>query len=371
MPKIRVLIVDDSVVIRRLLSDCLASDAEIEVAGTAPSGAIALSKIEQVNPDVITLDIEMEGMDGLETLVAIRKRYPKLPVIMFSTLSERGATKTLDALSMGANDYVTKPANVGSVSVGMLRIREELIPKIKALCQKMRAQSAPVVVPVAKEAPKVFDFPAITSSPVEILAIGVSTGGPNALAQMLPRIASNFPAPIVIVQHMPPLFTKMLAERLGAVTGRAAREGEAGAVLRPGEIWVAPGGFHMEVERVGNENRLRLHEEEPENSCRPAVDVLFRSVAKTFGNRALAVVLTGMGYDGKIGAELIRDAGGRVLAQDEATSVVWGMPGAVAQAGLAESVLALDELATEINRRACSHARPPTALQSPQLAHQS
>jgi len=351
MPRIRVLIADDAVVIRRLLSNCLAEDPDIEVVGTAANGQIALARIEQVNPDVVTMDIEMPVMDGLKTLEAIRKTHPRLPVIMFSTLTERGASATLDALSLGASDYVTKPANVGSVGAALLRIRDELIPKIKGLCHRAPAQ--PALVPPragAKARPAAL-------GPAEILAIGVSTGGPNALSALLPGLSKSFPVPIVIVQHMPPLFTRLLAERLGAVSGLPAREGEAGALLRPGEVLVAPGGFHLEVERAADGLRLRTHQGPPENSCRPAVDVLFRSVARVFGDRALAVVLTGMGSDGLHGCECIHEAGGQVLAQDEASSVVWGMPGAVSQAGLAAKVLPLHELAAEINRRVHAGSR--------------
>ncbi len=183
------------------------------------------------------------------------------------------------------------------------------------------------------------------------MAIGVSTGGPKALATLLPGLAKNFPVPVLIVQHMPPLFTRMLAERLAAVSGFTTREGENGALLLPGEVWVAPGGLHLELERSGTTVRLRTQDGPPENSCRPAVDVLFRSVALLYGSRTLAVVLTGMGQDGLRGCERIREAGGQVLAQDEASSVVWGMPGAVSQAGLANRVLPLSQLAFEINRR--------------------
>jgi len=350
MPKIRVLIVDDSVVIRKVVTDCLSSDPDIEVVGTASDGKIGLARITQLNPDLITLDIEMPNLDGLQTLAALRKTHPKLPVIMFSTLTERGGSATLDALSLGANDYVTKPANVGSVSVAMQRIRDELIPKIKGLCRRPAAITS---LPIIRK-------PATTAMPllgrVEILAIGVSTGGPNALAALMPGLAKNFPVPIVIVQHMPPLFTRLLAERIASVAGLPAHEGAAGALLRPGEVWVAPGGFHMEVEKATDGIRLRTHEGPPENSCRPAVDVLFRSVAKVFGSRSLGVVLTGMGQDGLRGCENIREAGGQVLAQDEATSVVWGMPGAVSHAGLAHEVLPLHELAAAINRRVLGKA---------------
>jgi two-component system chemotaxis response regulator CheB len=349
--KIRILIVDDAVVIRRLVSNCLAQDTEIEVVGTAANGQIGLAKIAEVNPDLVTLDMEMPVMDGLQTLAAIRKTYPKLPVIIFSTLTERGARAALDALSLGANDYVTKPANVGSVSAAMEQIRSELIPKIKALCR--RAPTSPAATPSGSEAEarKPIAARPTTLFRPEILAIGVSTGGPNALSALLPGLSRNFPVPIVIVQHMPPLFTRLLAERLAALWAFPAREGEAGALLRPGEIWLAPGGFHMEIAKATDGVRLRTHEGPAENSCRPAVDVLFRSVAQVFGPRSLAVVLTGMGQDGLRGCECIREAGGQVLAQDEASSVVWGMPGAVSQAGLAEKVLPLDELAAEINRR--------------------
>jgi two-component system chemotaxis response regulator CheB len=348
MPKIRVLIVDDAVVIRRLLSDCLSGDPDIEVVGTAPDGQIGLAKIPQLNPDLITLDMEMPVMDGLRTLAAIRKIYPKLPVIMFSTLTERGAGATLDALALGASDYVTKPANVGSVGAAMQRIRDELIPKIKALCR--REFSKPRVTPRFTTSPINGTFESKPLAPVQILAIGVSTGGPNALAALIPDLAKNFPVPIVIVQHMPPLFTRLLAERLASVSGFIAREGESGALLRPGELWVAPGGYHMEVEKTSEGVQLRTHEGPPENSCRPAVDVLFRSVVKAYGSRTLAVVLTGMGQDGLNGCKSIHEAGGQILAQDEATSVVWGMPGAVSHAGLARKILPLHELAAEINR---------------------
>ena len=368
MAKIRVLIVDDSVVIRRMLSDLLASDPDIEVVGTAANGQIGVAKITQLNPDLVTLDIEMPVMDGLETLRAIRKTYRKLPVIMFSTLTEAGAAATLDALSLGASDYVAKPANVGSVGAALERIRVELIPKIKGLCRPAIApRSAGPRSGVGLEIKNSLGTTGIANHRPEVLAIGVSTGGPNALATLMPGLVRNFPVPIVIVQHMPPMFTRLLAERLAVVSGLVAHEGVAGALLRPGEIWVAPGGFHMEVARTAEGVSLRTHEGPPENSCRPAVDVLFRSVAQTYGARSLAVVLTGMGQDGLRGCGNIREAGGQVLAQDEASSVVWGMPGAVSQAGLAHKVLPLSELAAEINRRvqAFPHQNSPSLPPKP------
>lgn len=359
MPKIRVLIVDDAVVIRRLLSDCLAGDPDIEVVGTASNGQIGLARISQVNPDVVTLDVEMPVLDGIATLAAIRQTHPRLPVIMFSTLTERGGAATLDALSKGASDYVTKPANVGSVNTALQRVREELIPKIKALCRR-----SPPAAPIARPglAGGGLRFGDLGARP-DVLAIGVSTGGPNALSALLPGFMRPFPIPIVIVQHMPPLFTRLLAERLQAVSGLPTREGVTGARVRPGEVWVAPGGHHLEVVRQADGVILRTTEEPPENSCRPAVDVLFRSVSRAYGARTLAVVLTGMGQDGLNGCACIRDVGGQVLAQDEASSVVWGMPGAVVHAGLAHRVLPLAEIAHEINRRVAPALppRPPPA----------
>lgn len=346
MPKIRVLIIDDAVVVRRLVADCLAADPEIEVVGTAANGQIGLAKIDQVNPDLVTLDIEMPVMDGFQTLAQIRKVRPTLPVVMFSTLTERGAASTIDALSLGASDYITKPADAGSISAALQRVRDELIPKIKTLC---RRPSATVATP-AKPA-RAFQPAPAASSRVEILAIGVSTGGPTALAVLLPLLQRPFPVPIVIVQHMPPLFTRLLGERLSSVSGHRVREGEAGALLKDADAWIAPGGFHMELQRSPAGVALTTNQNPPENSCRPAVDVLFRSVAQMYGTRSLGIILTGMGQDGLRGCEHIREAGGQVLAQDEASSVVWGMPRAVAQAGLAQKVLPLTELAAEINQR--------------------
>jgi len=344
VPKIRVLIVDDAVVIRRLVSDCLAHDPDIEVVGTASNGQLGLARIVQLNPDVVTLDVEMPVLDGLATLDAIRRTHPRLPVIMFSTLTERGAAATLDALARGASDYVTKPANVGSVTVALQRVREELIPKIKALCRRL-------LPPRGRTLSNSHAPAADPAGPPAILAIGVSTGGPNALSSLLPGLLQPLPLPIVIVQHMPAVFTRLLAERLQSVSGHPTREAVPGVRLEPGTVWIAPGGLHLEVARANDALVLHTHDGPPENSCRPSVDVLFRSVARACGPRSLALILTGMGQDGLNGCACLREAGGQVIAQDEASSVVWGMPGVVVQAGLAHRVLPLSEIAAEVNRR--------------------
>jgi two-component system chemotaxis response regulator CheB len=357
--KIRVLIVDDAVVIRRIVSDVLAEDPDIEIVGTAANGRIALQKITQVNPDLVTLDVEMPDMNGLECLKELRKTHPKLPVIMFSTLTERGANATIEALTYGASDYVTKPANIGSVSIALQRVREQLIPKIKSLCQ---AASPPVPVrtlPPAPPAPTPVPIAGLALAPgvplrrgaIDVVAIGVSTGGPNALAAIIPLIPGNLPVPIVLVQHMPPLFTKFLAERLNSQSALDIREAAGGEELVPGTVYIAPGDYHMVVERKGARVVTALTQAPPENSCRPSVDVLFRSVTETFRSSVLAVVLTGMGQDGLRGCEDIKRWGGSVFVQDEATSVVWGMPGFVARAGLADRILPLADVAPELVRR--------------------
>jgi two-component system chemotaxis response regulator CheB len=403
--RIRVLVVDDAVVVRRMLTDVLSAEPDIEVSGVAANGKIALQKIAQSTPDVITLDVEMPELDGVATLRQIRLTWPKLPVIMFSTLTERGAAATLDALAAGASDYVTKPANVGSVTAALTKIREELVPKVRSLAEasgvaisrppdsgpssraggagdgrgpgaapglgvKPAATSASGLrsaltpsVPLAARPPGAIDkYP-------EIIAIGTSTGGPNALAAVLPALPADLSVPVVIVQHMPPLFTRMLSERLNAQSSLTVVEAQAGMVVKPGSVYVAPGDFHMEVRRSGTLVMLGLVQTPPENSCRPAVDVLFRSVARIYGPRVLGVVLTGMGQDGLRGCESICEAGGRVIVQDEPSSVVWGMPGFVARAGLAEKVLPLEAIAVEIVRRTIvprisPSASPPVTVRS-------
>ncbi|MBB3204855.1 two-component system chemotaxis response regulator CheB [Rhodopirellula rubra] len=359
--KIRVLIVDDSTVIRRLLTQTLSEDPSVEVVGTAPNGKIALAKIPTLKPDVITLDIEMPEMDGLQTLTELRKVDKKLPVIMFSTLTQRGAEGTLDALERGANDYVGKPANVGSVTEAMSRVRGEMIPKLKALCPRFSAFAAPGPTTArtntlnpngAQQSPAITVRPRGPRHRIDILAIGVSTGGPNALSTVLPELPADFPIPIVIVQHMPPIFTKHLADRLNTKCEIEVAEAKAGDPLLPGHAWIAPGDFHMVTEVNGASAKIGIHQGEQENSCRPAVDVLFRSVAKAYGRHSLACVLTGMGSDGLEGCKVIAEAGGQIITQDRETSVVWGMPAAVANAGLANQILPLDQVSSELTRHA-------------------
>lgn len=387
---IRVLLVDDAVVVRHILSDTLSKDPDIEIIGTAADGLIALDKIPTLKPQVVVLDVEMPNMDGIETLAVIRKKYPEIKVIMFSTLTSRGAAATMDALMLGAHDYVTKPANVGSVAAAIEQINKELAPRIKALVNRANPSGATAFRAAPAEAPTQPTTPSTTSpassaptaqrttaastltsipprgvGKVAIVAIAVSTGGPNALAALLPKLPADLAAPIVIVQHIPAMFSKALADRLDAKSELRIQEGVDGAEVRAGQVWIAPGDFHMTVRKEGLAVRLETNQGPPENSCRPAADVLFRSVATAFGGSVLSVVLTGMGSDGQKGADAIVKAGGRVIAQDEATSVVWGMPGAVAQAGLTDALYPLDRIAAEIVSRVGTLTRPGSTIRTP------
>src|SRR5581483_10462086 len=312
--KIRVLVVDDSVVIRRLVTHALSEDPAVEVVGAASNGVLALQRIAQSNPDVVTLDIEMPEMDGLETLRHIRRQYPRIRVIMFSTLTERGAVATIDALAAGADDYVSKASNAGSLDASLTALRGELVPKIHQFFTEF--------TPVATPAP-----PAVPPPPArwgrphpQVVAIGVSTGGPTALGEIIPMLPADFPLPVLIVQHMPPLFTRFLADRLSQQSKLPVEEATEGAVIAPGRILIAPGDFHMYAARTAGGIQVHLDKAPPENSCRPAVDAMFRSVAAVYGACAVAAILTGMGQDGLRGAETLKGAGAFIVAQDEASS---------------------------------------------------
>ncbi len=307
MPKFRILVVDDSVVFRRLVSEELSRDPELEVVGTAANGRIALAKLGQLSPDLVVLDLAMPEMDGLQALKELRKTYKKLPVIIFSSLTQQGAEATFDALALGATDYFAKPSDVGSLDGSLRVLREELIPVIKTLCAPFVSRPADAAAAGGPLAPRARP----SSGTARVLAIGASTGGPNALAEIFTHLPADFPVPIVIVQHMPPMFTRLLAERLSAQSPIRVHEASSGAILRPGEAWVAPGDHHMIVVRDGLQYRLLIHQDPPENSCRPAVDVLLRSVARAFGADSLTVILTGMGRDGLRGCEALREAGAR------------------------------------------------------------
>ncbi|MBC2607169.1 protein-glutamate methylesterase/protein-glutamine glutaminase [Pelagicoccus albus] len=346
MKKIRVLVVDDTAVMRKIVSEVINRDPDMEVAGVASNGKIAMQRISQYSPDAITLDLEMPEMDGIAMVKELRKTYPKIPVIMLSSQTYKGAESTFEALQAGANDYVAKPSTNNGLNATMSELNRELIPKIKQYFHVLAPQ--PVAPP---SAPRPNRTKARRSGRLDVLAIGSSTGGPNALSVVFSSIREPLPVPVVVVQHMPPLFTKALAERLNRESCLTICEGEHGQALRPGHVYIAPGGQHMETRRRGAEVVLHLHEGPQEHSCRPAADVLFRSVAKCYGGSALAVVLTGMGRDGFLGAREICEAGGEAIAQDKETSVVWGMPSFLVNEGLVEKGTPLPQVASAISSR--------------------
>jgi two-component system, chemotaxis family, protein-glutamate methylesterase/glutaminase len=355
----RVLIVDDSSTVRMMLREYLGREPGLEIAGAASNGREALDRLEQYAPDVVLLDIDMPVLNGLETLPLLRAARPDLPVIMFSRLTERGAAETIDSLLLGASDYVLKPQSSAALKEC---ITTELVPRLRVLAGFNDAPSAvtnrPQVPAVAAAASKVTP-PAATCRPqtdgtqaqVEVLVIASSTGGPRALAELLPLLPAELPVPVLIVQHMPPGFTTALAERLECLTPFSVREAGEDDSIRAAQIWVAPGNRHMIVHRGASGVRVQSHDGPPENCCRPAANVLIRSALQVYGPATLATVLTGMGNDGLAGCEQVVAQGGHVLVQDESTSVVWGMPGQVARAGLADAILPLDQLGRELSLR--------------------
>lgn len=400
---IRVLVVDDSSVIRGIVSRWIDAASETTLFGVAVNGQDALERVKSDKPDIIVLDIEMPGMDGITALPLLLKTCPQAKIIMASTLTRRNAEISLKALALGAADYVPKPTSLGGGEAAE-EFRRELFARITALGGKRVRRAAaprpapetvtrpateiqarpasptpsipaPQPAPVRPESPASVVRPAApvvrvvvpalpeeTSAaarssfqlrkaallPPQILVIGSSTGGPQALVTVVSAIAPQLSVPVLITQHMPPTFTSILAESLSRSSGLKCVEGANGMMLEKGCVYVAPGDYHMTIKGKGGP--IELNQNPPENFCRPAVDPLFRSVAAAYGSSTLAVVLTGMGSDGREGARSIVAAGGTVIAQDEESSVVWGMPGAVAQAGLAAAVLPLNSVGTEIRK---------------------
>jgi two-component system chemotaxis response regulator CheB len=330
-------------------------------------------------------------MNGIEAVRALRRNRHTMPIIMFSTLTERGASATLDALVAGATDYVTKPANVGSVQESLDRVASEIIPKIKALVPRRAGSPDAPAAPAAPGAPAapvrasapvstlpaaraggtplhghgrspVVTRPAPAPHPVSAVILGSSTGGPEALSKLLGALSAPPPVPVLVVQHMPPVFTRQLAARLDRLGPATVVEATDGELLQPGTVYIAAGDHHLELSRSAGQLRTKLTDGPPVNFCRPAVDVLFRSAVRELGGQLLAVVLTGMGADGRTGCEDVVAAGGTVVVQDEPTSVVWGMPGAVAAAGLAHRILPLGEVAPALESVLARAGRPSAPI---------
>lgn len=366
-PQINVMVVDDSAVIRGVLTRWLEEDPSIRVVASAQNGTIAVRSIKQQPVDVVILDIEMPEMDGMTALPLIIQACPHVQVIMASTLTLRNADISLKALSLGAADYLPKPQNTKLVTG--FDFRRELIGKVKAFGNTAHMRRAGVN-PAARQAPAASTSTASVAEllgrakpampePVlvkasrrrpSVLAIGSSTGGPQALFKLLGALPKPLGVPIVITQHMPATFTTILAQHIEKSTGIPAAEALDGEPLLANRIYVAPGDWHMSVAGTAEAPKIKLDQSPPINFCRPAVDPLFASLAAVFGSSVLGVVLTGMGHDGRDGSSAVVGAGGSIIVQDAATSVVWGMPGSVATAGYAAAVLPLDELAPRITK---------------------
>ncbi len=347
---VRVMIVDDSVVVRGLVSRWVGLEPDMQVVRVCKNGREALDQLDIANPDVVVLDIEMPELDGIATLKEMHARKPRLPVIMASTLTKRGAETTLKALSLGASDCVAKP-DINQSSGAADEFRRELVVKIRTFGSR-RSAVVPLprnevrAAPLSRKAPA-SDIPLRPFSKVmpKAILIGSSTGGPQALSTLIKGLAPVIDRlPILIVQHMPPIFTATLAEHIGRFAGRPAREAINGEPLKPGMIYVAPGGKHLALIRRDHGVEVVIDDSAPIHFCKPAVDALFLSASNALDGRVLAIVLTGMGSDGKKGAVAIADNGGNVIAQDEATSVIWGMPGSAANAGACAAVLPIQEI---------------------------
>lgn len=384
---VRVLAADDSAVMRAMLrklfvmhdEDCSSELPRMELCGLAQNGVECLAAVKALRPDVLVLDLEMPKLNGLEVLDRLRLECPELPVIICSSYTEHGAKSTLEALAGGASDYVMKPGEQGDLAAALLSLSQRLLPRIAALARNggRRGDEFGKAVCASEQQRSGEAFHAS----IEVVVVGLSTGGPSALEHMLPQLPSDFPVPVLIVQHMPKMFTEALAHRLDRCCALHVEQAYDGAPLHPGMIWLAPGGSHMEVDsrKMSGEGdgsvpvcggRVRLHQEEPLNYCRPSVDHLFHSAARMYGSGTLALVMTGMGADGLSGARAVHERGGVVLAQDRASSAVWGMPGRVAEAGIASSTLPLAMMAAEIKRRVGAGRTSASALTTLSLARQ-
>jgi len=377
---LRILAADDSAVMRSVLwklflmhgEDRLSELPRMELCGIACDGVECLELVQRFCPDVLVLDLEMPRLNGLDVLDRLRVENPELPVIMCSAYTEHGARSTLEALARGASDYVMKPSAQHDFATSMQSLAQQLLPRIAALAKdagrgKEKADSG--VSPDKLQKARSNELAAKASSPIEVVVIGLSTGGPSALEQLLPKLPNDFPVPVLIVQHMPKLFTDALAKRLDKCCALRVEQAYDNATIRPGTVWLAPGDAHMEVAprraMAGDEergagvygSRVRLHQQEPLNHCRPSVDYLFFSAARMYGGGTLALVMTGMGADGLNGARAVHEGGGVVLAQDEATSAVWGMPGRVSEAGIASATLPLWGIASALKQRVSAGRR--------------
>ena len=342
---IKVLVVDDSVFMRKLLTDLFAGETDFSVVDTARNGKDAIDKVKRLKPDLITMDVEMPVMDGIKALEVIMKEAPT-PVVMISSLTQAGAVATLRALEIGAVDFVAKTA--GPIS-NITAIRTEILTKCRAAVRANVSQLAAgrTTAKALPAMPKMHSQPGLAFDE-RIVAIGTSTGGPRALQEIITKLPGNIPCGIVIVQHMPPGFTKSLAERLDSLSSVTVKEAEHNEVIRPGHVFIAPGDYHMLIEREGGKTVIKLNQNSPIGGHRPAVDPLMESVARAYGSKAIGVILTGMGRDGAKGIEAIKRQNGHTIAEDQSTAVVYGMPKAAIELGVVDKIVPITGVTAEI-----------------------
>lgn len=343
MNKTNVLVIDDSAVVRGILSKLIDKQDDMTIVGTAANGKIGVAKASQLEPDIVILDIEMPVMTGLEAVVEIRRNHPKLPVVMFSTLTSSGAEVTMRCMRAGATDFALKPSSNSEIILSMETVLNDLLNKIRSIVGVKRHAPERPSAPVKSSATKV------TRLAPQAVVIGSSTGGPAALELVLSGISRPLPVPTFIVQHMPPVFTKALADRLDRKVASHVVEAEDGQIAEAGTCYIAPGAAHLRLERAGASTKISLFDGPPVNSCKPSVEPLFESAAKIYGPRVIAAIFTGMGADGVDGSGILANLGSHVLAQDEASCVVYGMPRAVVEAGHATEVLPLDQMARRLD----------------------
>jgi len=357
--KLKVLVVDDSALFRRAISEALALLPDVEVIGSAPNGKIALERVAAFAPDLVTLDLEMPEMGGLEVLEELRRQGRGCGVVVVSSFTSRGSELTIKALERGAFDFITKPSG-GDVQANIQAVRDALVPvvaaykrksEIRAILNRPAGVSAAGAAPLPPPPRPVPAARQADGGASDLVVIGISTGGPNALAALIPYLPADLRAPVLIVQHMPPLFTQSLAKSLDAKSALSVKEAEDGEVIRKGGVYIAPGGRQMKIAAgSGADTVLRITDEPPEHNCKPSVDYLFRSVANQYAGRTVAVIMTGMGSDGVTGLRLLKRRGAHVIAQDEASCVVFGMPGEAVKAGVVDQVVPLGRIAEEIVR---------------------
>ncbi|MEA3286990.1 MAG: chemotaxis response regulator protein-glutamate methylesterase [Candidatus Marinimicrobia bacterium] len=360
--KVRALVVDDTVVYRKIISDLLGEHPDVEVIGTAANGEMAVSKAKQLKPDLVTLDLEMPVMDGLEALPLLKKENPDMAILMVSAHTTAGARTTMKALQAGAMDFIAKPDR-SSMEASRLEIKQQLNNILRGVVSKFKVQAAlngrtsgarsslePALPKVAPQADSISSRMAKITQHIrpEVIAIGISTGGPQALTKVIPRLPANLKLPVVIVQHMPPVFTRALADSLSKTSPLDIIEASNNQKLEPGKVYIAPGGKQMKVVKETGYGKIVITDDPPENHCKPSVDYLFRSLSNAYKGNVLSIIMTGMGKDGVTGMRLLKRHGAKTIAQDQQSCTVFGMPMEAIKAGVVDKIITLEDIAKEI-----------------------